>query len=105
MSTTCATAVITTIGQSAFKKCKSLTSLTIPEGVKYIKKGAFTGCSKLKKLVIRTTLLTDKTVTKGVFKSIPSKCKVYAAKTMKSAYAELFAAKGLSSKINVKATK
>ena len=96
---------ITTIGESAFKNCTSLEELTIPEGVKNLRKGIFTGCKSLKKLVVRASQLSDKTVAKGVFKAIPATCKVYTTKAMKSVYSELFAAKGLSSKIKVKATK
>ena len=40
------------IGMNAFRNCKSLSSINIPETVKYIGNQAFRGCSKLKKLHI-----------------------------------------------------
>lgn len=40
------------IGMNAFRNCKSLTSINIPETVKFIGNQAFRGCSKLKRLVI-----------------------------------------------------
>ena len=87
------------VAANAFKK--NVTKITIEDGVKYISKGAFSGCSKLKSLVIRTKLLTTKTVAKGAFIGLPATCKVYVSKDMKAAYTELFKAKGLSEKIKI----
>ncbi|MBR4390384.1 MAG: leucine-rich repeat domain-containing protein [Prevotella sp.] len=43
---------ITTIGQSAFTDCRSLTSVTIPNSVTSIRESAFSGCSGLASIVI-----------------------------------------------------
>ena len=40
------------IGMNAFRNCKNLSSISIPETVKFIGNQAFRGCSKLKKLNI-----------------------------------------------------
>ena len=45
--------VVTTIGEGAFEKCSELTSVTIPNSVKYIEKYAFYGCNKLTSVTIR----------------------------------------------------
>ena len=43
---------VTEIGYSAFEGCASLTSITIPDGVTYISDGAFSGCKSLTSITI-----------------------------------------------------
>ena len=43
---------MTEIGESAFRYCSSLTSITIPEGVTTIEEEAFAGCSSLTSITI-----------------------------------------------------
>ena len=43
---------INRIGMNAFRNCKSLSGINIPETVEYIGNQAFRGCSKLKKIII-----------------------------------------------------
>ena len=43
---------VTKIGSYAFYKCKSLTTLTIPEGITSIGTSAFEGCSRLTSIII-----------------------------------------------------
>ncbi len=49
---------VTEIGQSAFCGCKSLTSVTIPEGVKEIGQSAFSGCTSLTSVTIPAGVTT-----------------------------------------------
>ena len=44
--------MLETIGNSAFRYCKSIETLTIPASVKRIENGAFNGCSSLTTLVV-----------------------------------------------------
>ena len=50
--------VVTTIGEGAFEKCSELTSVTIPNSVKYIEKYAFYGCNKLTSVTIPNSVET-----------------------------------------------
>ena len=43
---------VTSIGESAFRKCRNLTSITIPEGVTNIGNWAFSRCSSLTSIAI-----------------------------------------------------
>lgn len=63
---------VTSIGYSAFECCSSLTSITIPNSIKCIEKYAFFYCNKLKNVVIG-----DKVYKKH--KVIKNKCKAYKA--------------------------
>lgn len=49
---------VTTIGNSAFLGCTSLTSISIPNNVTTISKSAFSGCSGLTSIVIPNTVTT-----------------------------------------------
>lgn len=47
---------VTSIGEGAFRQCKSLTSITIPEGVKSIEEDAFSSCDSLVTVHIPTSV-------------------------------------------------
>ena len=47
-----ATYLVTSIRQHAFRKCTSLTSITLPDSIATIARGAFNGCSSLTAIVI-----------------------------------------------------
>ena len=48
---------VTTIGEEAFRNCKSLTSVTIPNGVTTIGENAFYGCGSLVSLEIPDSVI------------------------------------------------
>lgn len=47
---------MTSIGERAFEGCNNIESLTIPEGIKIIKKGTFSWCSSLESITIPSTI-------------------------------------------------
>lgn len=49
---------VTSIGEDAFKGCKEITSITIPDGVTTIKEWAFADCEALKSIVIPDSVTT-----------------------------------------------
>ena len=55
---------VKTIGDYAFRECKSLTSITLPEGLKTIGSGAFCGCDNLTSITLPKGL---KTIGSGAF--------------------------------------
>ena len=64
---------VTSIGDKAFYKCKSLRKITIGKNIKHIGKKAFYGCKNLKIVVIKTSKLKKNSIGKYAFKKINSK--------------------------------
>ncbi|WP_026526327.1 leucine-rich repeat protein [Butyrivibrio sp. VCD2006] len=96
---------VTEIGAEAFKDCDALTNVTIPAEVNKIGKKAFYNAEKLKKITIKSTSLTSKTVGSKAFKNAGKnnfkKLKVKVPKKQLKAYKKLLKKKGLSSKAKV----
>jgi len=55
---------ITNLGQAAFQSCFVLTSITLPDKLEVIEKGAFSRCSALRRFVCNNSL---KTIGRGAF--------------------------------------
>lgn len=92
------TLYVTAIGDNALKSKAELTKVTIGSKVKSIGKNAFYNCKKLNSVVIKTSLLTDKTVGANAFKSIGSKAVVKVPSKKLSAYAKILKTRGVSGK-------
>jgi hypothetical protein len=50
---------LTSIGESAFQDCTSLTSITIPSGVTYILFATFSNCTSLTSVTFNGTISSD----------------------------------------------
>ena len=64
------------VSKDAFKNNIKVTQVTIDKNVNNIGKNAFYGCKNLKKVIIKTTKLTKKTVGKNAFKGIHKKATI-----------------------------
>ncbi len=63
---------ITSIGKGAYKNKKSITEVTLGSNIQSIKKDAFSGCAKLKKITICAGNL--KSIEKNAFKKLNKNC-------------------------------
>ena len=77
-------ALVSSIGNSAFQDCKSLTSITIPDSVKKIGERAFDGCTSLKEIYCKPT--TPPTGDSYMFKNNASGRKIYVPRASVEAY-------------------
>lgn len=93
---------VTQISDNVFKNNKIITKITIGSNVVKIGKNAFYGCKKLKTMIIKSTKLTSKTVSKNAFKGLTKATTIKVPKKKLNTYKKLFKSKGLSSKIKVK---
>lgn len=93
---------VTEIGDNAFANCPSLTKVTLPAKVTKIGKNAFKGDKKLKTITIKSTKLTEKSISKNAFKGVGNKVTIKVPKKMKAKYTKLFRKKGLSKKVKIK---
>ena len=116
---------VESIGAGAFIKNKKITSVTIGVNVKEIKKNAFAGCTSLKtvnckstvlvkiganafkgdgkltKITLKTTLLKKSKVGSNAIKGTSKKLKISAPKKVRKSYLKIFKAKG-NKKVKVK---
>lgn len=89
---------VTSIAVNAFKGNKKITKVTIGKNILKIGKNAFSGCTKLKSITIKTTKLTTKNVGKNAFKNINKKAIVKVPAKKLSAYKKLLKKKGITEK-------
>ena len=89
---------VTSIAAGACKNNKKLKTIIIGQNVKTIGNKAFYGCKKLKKITIRSKVLTK--VGKKAFKGISKKAKINVPKTKKKQYKKYL--KGLAKSIKIK---
>ena len=93
---------ITSVAAKAFKGNTKIKTVVIPATVRKIGKEAFAKCKNLKKITIKTTYLSKKTVGAKAFKGIHAKAKIKVPKKKKKAYQKLLKAKGIGKKVTVK---
>ncbi|MCD8019693.1 MAG: leucine-rich repeat protein [Clostridiales bacterium] len=93
---------VTSIAKKAFKGNTKLKKVVIPSSVKSIGKKAFFGCKNLKTITIKTTKLTKKSVGAKAFKGINAKATIKVPKKKLAAYKKILKAKGVGSKVTIK---
>lgn len=81
---------VTSIASKAVANNKKIKSVTIGSNVKKISKNAFYKCKNLKKVTLKTTVLTKKTASKASFKSVNKKLTIKAPKSVKKSYKKIF---------------
>ena len=89
---------VTEIKANAFKNNKKLKKITIGKNIKKIGKNAFYGCKNLKRIIVKTTKLTKKTVGKKAFAKINKKAKIKVPKKKLKAYKKILKARGIKGK-------
>jgi hypothetical protein len=89
---------VTEIKANAFKNHKKLKKITIGKNIKKIGQNAFSGCTGLKTIIIKTTKLTGKTVGKNAFKNIHKKAKVRVPGKKLKSYKSILKARGMNGK-------
>ena len=75
------------ISKNAFKGCKQLQTATIGKEVRIIGNGAFSGCRKIKKVIIHSKVL--KKIGKGAFAGVSRKAKIQVPKSKVAQYRKL----------------
>ncbi|CCX88871.1 uncharacterized protein BN724_02162 [Clostridium sp. CAG:590] len=93
---------VTKIDKNALKGNKKVTKIVVGSNIQSIGNYAFSGCKKLKTIIIQSKKLTTKTVSKKAFKGIAKKVVVKVPKKKRTAYKKLLKKKGLSSKNRIK---
>ena len=93
---------VTKIDKNALKGNKKVTKIVVGSNIQSIGDYAFSGCKKLKTIIIQSKKLTTKTVSKKAFKGIARKVVVKVPKKKRTAYKKLLKKKGLSSKNRIK---
>lgn len=81
---------VTSIAAKAVKANKKVKKVTIGANVKKIAANAIFNCPNLKKVTIKSTMLTKKTVSKKAFKGVDKKMVIKVPKKEKKAYGKIF---------------
>lgn len=92
---------VTAIAPKAMKGNKKVTGLTIGKNVRTIGRQAFYGCSKLKKIVIKTKKLSSGAIGKQAFKNISKKAVIKVPKSKVKKYKTILKTKGIGKKVKV----
>ena len=87
---------VTSVGASASRNRAGITKVIIGKNVTKIGNRVFSGCKKLKKVIIKTTKLTESTVGSNAFSGISSGVVVKVPESKVKAYRKLFKKKGIS---------
>ena len=87
---------VTSVGASACRNQAGITKVIIGKNVTKIGNRVFSGCKKLKKVIIKTTKLTESTVGSNAFSGISSGVVVKVPESKVKAYRKLFKKKGIS---------
>ncbi len=90
--------LVTAIESDAFLGNKKLQTLRIGKNVEIIGEKTFFGCKNLKRITIKTTLLTKETVGSKAFKGIHKKAAVKVPKKKKKLYKKILKTKGFKAK-------
>ena len=90
------------ISAKAMQKDKKLTSITIGENIRKIGKNAFYGCSRLKKITIKSGKLTSGKVGSKAFGKLSSRVTVKVTKNKRAAYRKFLVKKGITKKEKIK---
>ena len=85
---------VTAIANKAFSGCKKLKKVIINSPIKKIGKYAFYNCKKLKTIKIYSKKLTKNNVLTGVFKGIAKKATFYLPKNKKASYKKFLLKRG-----------
>lgn len=93
---------VTAVAANAFKGNKKLKSVTIGKNVKNIGRNSFYGCKNLKKIIVKSTSLSKKSVGSKAFKKIHPKATIKVPKSKLKAYKKLLKSKGVGSKVKIR---
>ncbi|MCI9077370.1 MAG: leucine-rich repeat protein [Lachnospiraceae bacterium] len=93
---------VTSIANNALKGNKKITKLTIGANINKIGKNAFSGCSSLKSITIKSKKLTAKKTGKNAFKGINKKAVIKVPKAKIKTYKKIIKAKGAPKTVKIK---
>ena len=94
------TYAVVAIADKAFKDNKKLKNVVISEGIKTIGAECFSGCKKLKKITVDSTVVTK--VGKDALKGVAKKCVILVPSKKFKKYKKVFKKKGQGKKVKVK---